>query len=319
MALLFYFGVVEIWHVYILMTLRAIGGAFHYPAQQASISLLVPNEHLARIAGLNEAIRGGINIIAPPLGALFLEFLDIQGTLSIDFLTAIIAVGILFFLHIPQPENRKETSVFHLSSLLSDMKEGMAYLLHWKGMVATIALALIMKIALSPAFSLLPLLVSDHFNGDAVQYALVESLSGIGLVLGGLILGFWGGFKKKVWTLWSAVAAMGICLFWISKLNSSQFTIFLIAIFIQSLIVPMIDGPFMAILQSNVKPEFQGRVISLTISLLWLSTPIGLGIAGPIADHFGIPFWFMIAGILSLFITMLGLIIPVVRNIEDNS
>ncbi len=319
MALLFYFGIVEIWHVYVLMTLRAIGGAFHYPAQQASITMMVPEEHLARIAGLNEAMRGGINIIAPPLGALFLEILDIQGTLSIDFLTAAIAVGLLFFIHIPQPEKSKESSSFHFSSLLSDMKDGMAYLLRWKSLVILIILALVFKLALSPAFSLYSLLVNKHFGGDAAQYALVESISGIGIVLGGLFLGVWGGFKKKIWTLWSAVGGMGLCLIWISQLASTQFFVFNIATFVLSFVLPMIDGPFMAILQSNISPEYQGRVFSLTSSLLWLTTPIGLAVAGPVSDRYGITFWFFLAGILTLVSTSIGLFLPQVRNIENIS
>lgn len=319
LAIVFYFGIVEIWHVYLLMFIRAVGGAFHYPAEQASITLMVPSEHLARIAGLNEALRGAINVIAPPLGALFLDLLDIQGTLSIDFITAFIAVVILFFLHIPQPEKSLNNSSFHIKSLLNDMKEGLTYLLRLKGLVALILLALMFKLALSPAFSLLPLLVNKHFSGNVSQYALVESISGIGIVLGGLLLGIWGGFKKKIWTLWSAMFGLGLCMVWIGRLTGGQFSIFLPAIFITSFIVPMIDGPFMAILQSNISPEYQGRVFSLTSSLLWLTTPLGLGIAGPVADHFGIPFWFMLAGILIILATLIGFFLPQVRNIESEN
>ena len=319
LAVMFYFGVVEIWHVYVLMSIRSIGGAFHYPAQQASVTMMVPNEHLARVAGLNQALQGSVNIIAPPLGALLLELLDIQGTLSIDFLTAFAAVVILSFLHVPQPEKKTESSSFQFGSLFTEMKEGLTYLLHWKGLVALIILALVFKLALSPAFSLYSLLVNKHFNGDAAQYALVESISGIGVVLGGLVLGIWGGFKKKIYTLWCAVGIMGICLIWISRLAPSQFVIFNVATFILSLVLPMIDGPFMAILQSNVSHEYQGRVFSLTSSLLWLSTPLGLAIAGPVSDRFGITFWFLLAGLLTLLATLVGLFLPQVREIEKIS
>ncbi len=316
MAFLFYFGVVEIWHVYVLMALRSIGGAFHAPAQQASTTLMVPKEQLARIAGFNQVMHGGISIIAPPLGALMLEFLDVQGTLSIDFLTASIAVGLLFFLQIPQPENGNKSQIFKFSSLLSDMKAGVTYLLQMKGLVALVILIMVLKFALSPAFSLYPLLVSKHFNGDAAQYALVEFLAGIGIVLGGFFLGVWGGFKKKIWTFWTGFAALSVCLIWTSRLAPSQFVIFNIVTFLVGFVIPIIDGPYMAILQSNIEPEFQGRVLSLTASLIWLSTPVGLAFAGPISDRFGIPIWFMLAGIFILVATLIGISLPAVRNIE---
>jgi DHA3 family macrolide efflux protein-like MFS transporter len=126
LAVMFYFGIVQIWHIYMLMFIRAVGGAFHFPAEQASVSLMVPGEQLSRIAGMNQALRGSVNIVAPPLGALLLEWLDVQGTLSVDFITAFFAVAILFFIRIPQPENASENTSMTFKSLLADMFGGYA-------------------------------------------------------------------------------------------------------------------------------------------------------------------------------------------------
>lgn len=316
LALMFYFDLVQIWHIYVLMFIRAVGGAFHFPAEQASISLMVPGEHLARIAGLNQALRGGVNIIAPPLGALLLELLDVQGTLAVDFITAFIAVGLLFFIHIPQPVVSEEQNLLTIKTLAADMLSGLRYILNWKGLVALIAIAMGFKIALSPAFSLLPLLVSKHFNGSAAQYALMESISGIAVVAGGLLLGIWGGFKKKIWTTWLALVLMGACFIWISTLQPAQFPVFLGAIFVLSFMFPLIDGPFLAILQANVTHDYQGRVLTMTSSLLWITTPIGLAIAGPLADRFGLQVWYLLSGITCLLGMLVGLLLPQVRNIE---
>jgi DHA3 family macrolide efflux protein-like MFS transporter len=317
LAVVFYFGAVQIWQIYLLMFVRSVGGAFHYPAEQASISLMVPEKHLSRIAGLNQALYGGINIIAPPAGALLLELLDVQGTLAVDVITAFIAISILLFIHIPQPAAKEEKEPISVSSLFADLKGGLQYIFNWKGLVALIAIAMAFKLALSPAFSLLPLLVSKHFNGDAAQYALVESISGIGVVIGGLLLGVWGGFKKRIWTMWMSLSSIGLCLLWVSTMGSGQFSLFLPAMFLFGFMVPFIDGPFIAIIQANVSPEYQGRVLTMTTSLLWLTTPIGLGIAGPVADAFGIPIWYAIAGALCLVGMLVGILLPQVRNIEE--
>ena len=55
LALLFATGLIQPWHVFIILFVRSLGGMFHYPAMQASTSLMVPKEHLARIAGLEPA------------------------------------------------------------------------------------------------------------------------------------------------------------------------------------------------------------------------------------------------------------------------
>lgn len=111
-------------------------------------------------------LKGAINVVAPPFVALLPDALNVQGILSIDFITALIAVVILFFIKIPQPDIIEDQGWITFSSLIKDIKAGFLYILHWKGLVALIALAIVIKIALSPAFSLFPLLVSKHFLGD---------------------------------------------------------------------------------------------------------------------------------------------------------
>jgi MFS transporter, DHA3 family, macrolide efflux protein len=53
LAYLFAAGTVQIWHIYAVMAIRALGGAFHFPAMSASTPLMVPKEQLTRINGLN--------------------------------------------------------------------------------------------------------------------------------------------------------------------------------------------------------------------------------------------------------------------------
>ncbi len=319
LAVLFYFDLVEVWHIYLIMFLRAVGGAFHYPAEQSSISLMVPEKHLAKIAGLNQALKGAINIIAPPLGALLLETVNVQGALLVDIITAAFAIIVLFFIKIPQPKKSKDQELVTFNSLLADIKAGFLYILRWKGLVALLGLAMIIKIALSPAFSLFPLLVNKHFLGNAAQFGLVESFSGIGVVLGGILLSLWGGFKKKIHSIWLGIVLMGISFLWIGILQPDQFRILLPATLMLGFMIPIVDGPFMAILQSKVAPDFQGRVFTMAGSLLWLTTPIGLWIAGPIADRMGIQIWYMLAGVLCLVTSLSIFFLPVLKNIEVNN
>ena len=71
LAYLFASGKVQIWHVYGIMAIRATGGAFHYPAMSASTPLMVPNEQLTRVNGLNQALQGVNSLVAPPMGLCF--------------------------------------------------------------------------------------------------------------------------------------------------------------------------------------------------------------------------------------------------------
>lgn len=103
LATLFGKGSPEIWRVYVIMVLRAIRSTFHWPANQASNSLMVPEKHLPRIAGLNQAMVGAVNIISPPLGALLIQVIPMYWIMLIDVITAPFSILPLLFICIPQP------------------------------------------------------------------------------------------------------------------------------------------------------------------------------------------------------------------------
>ena len=99
-------GLMQVWHIYAAMLLRATFGAFQFPAFGASTSLMVPDAHLARVSGLNQGIHGLMSIVAPPLGALLLGVLPLRAVLAVDLVTAAFALLPLLFIAIPQPAQR---------------------------------------------------------------------------------------------------------------------------------------------------------------------------------------------------------------------
>ena len=125
---LFLAGAAQVWHVYVIMFVRSSLSAFHWPAMQASTSLMVPEQHLSRVAGINQALSGTMNIIAPPLGALLLGVLPMQGILAIDIVTALLAVTPLFFIRIPQPAGAAPLAGRPSAkpSVWQDMRQGFA-------------------------------------------------------------------------------------------------------------------------------------------------------------------------------------------------
>lgn len=109
LAVLFALNIVQTWHIFIVLFIRAVAGGFHQSAFGASVVLLVPKEQLARVQGFNQALYGGMNMISAPLGAYLLSVMPMQGILGIDVSTALLAVSILLFIQIPQPKRSVET------------------------------------------------------------------------------------------------------------------------------------------------------------------------------------------------------------------
>ncbi|MCB0256622.1 MAG: MFS transporter [Caldilineae bacterium] len=319
LAYMFAIDAVQVWQVYLIMFIRALGGAFQWPAMQASTTLMVPEQHLTRVAGMNQTLNGALNIVGPPLGALAMSLMPLSGVMMVDVGTALLAVVPLLFVHIPQPAAPADAVAgAPRPSLWADVRGAMRYVWGWPGMLALIGAAMVFKIALTPAFALLPLLVSQHFGGDAAQLGLLEAIFGVGVVASGLLLSVWGGFRRRIYTLLTGMLILSGGLLALGLTPAVFFAMAVGAVLVIGLAIPLIDGPMMAIMQASVAPEMQGRVFMLMASLVSLTSPIGLAIAGPVSDSVGLQVWYLTAAVLCGVIGVAGFFIPVIVNVEQN-
>ncbi len=310
---------IQVWHIYAAAMIRSLGGAFHQPAMASSTSLMVPNKHLARVAGANQTLQGLINIIAPPLGALLLELYSTQAVLMIDIVTAAIAILPLLFIPIPQPQKQVQADgSMRKTSYLQDLREGFAYVVRWKGLLGLILLAMALNFLLIPTSSFLPLIITKIFNGGATELGWIESLFGAGIIIGGITLSIWGGFKRRIITSFCGIMGIGLGILMTGLVPPDMFYLLFITNFIVGFAQVFANGPLTAIIQSIVAPDMQGRVFSLLVAGATAMMPLSLLIAGPISDRFGIRFWYVFGGAICILMTIAATFIPAIMNIEDN-
>jgi DHA3 family macrolide efflux protein-like MFS transporter len=322
LATLFALDMAQVWHIYVIMFFRAAMGAFHWPAMQASTTLMVPGKHLSRVAGLNQTMQGVVGIISPPLGALLLGWLPMQGILAIDVVTALMAVVPLVFIAVPQPERRTTPAGAGEASrpnLLSDLWAGLRYVWGWPGLMLIALLAALINLLVSPGFSLMPILVIRHFGGAAMELGWLESAFGIGMVTGGLTLSVWGGFRRRIVTGMAALIGMGAGVLLLGLTPASLFGMGVAAMFLAGFMNPIANGALFSSLQATVAPDMQGRVFTLTMSLSGAMMPLGLAIAGPIADTLGVQVWFLVGGTATLLMGLGAFFVPAIMTVEEQA
>jgi DHA3 family macrolide efflux protein-like MFS transporter len=159
-------------------------------------------------------------------------------------------------------------------------------------------------------------LITKHFGKGVLEYGWFEGTSGIAIILGSLLLTAWGGTRKKIVTTMGGLILMGLAFGSIGLLPADGFLISLLLMFVAAFMVPLVNGTLTAVMQSSVDPGRQGRVFTLTGSLSSAMTPVGLLIAGPVADSLGVQSWFLVGGLLCAVIGVIGFFIPSVMNIE---
>jgi DHA3 family macrolide efflux protein-like MFS transporter len=242
-----------------------------------------------------------------------------QGILAIDVITAMLAIGPLLFLSIPQPTQptpaRGGASL--ALTVLADLRAALRFVWGFAGLRSLIAIIMLLNVLGWPLVTLAPILITKHFSGGAVEMGWFQSALGFGAILGGLILSLWGGFQRRITTLLLALILDGAGMIVLGLSPATAFLLAIAAWLCVGLMSSIINGTSMAILQATVPPAMQGRVFALNWSCVTAMAPLGLAVAGPVADALGAPAWYIIAGVSHAAVGILALFIPALTQIEN--
>jgi MFS transporter, DHA3 family, macrolide efflux protein len=314
LVVLFSTNTVQVWHIYVLMAARALGSTFQLTALRASISMIVPEKNLVRANGLFQILRGATNIIAPAAGAFLMDALKMQWVLSVDIITVIIAVGCLIPMAIPQ---LPRTIPVIKRNYFVDLKQGFEYITSRRGLLYLIILDGVLSFFAAPANALLPLFVTNYFSGDVLKLGWLQTATGIGIITGGLIIGAWAGFKRRIVTTLAGIMVQAIAVFIFGFTTGSVFYLALALRLVSGLTGSILIASWQAILQSVVAKDMQGKVFSLENSFAPLMMPLSLAIAGPITDIIDLrAIWYVSAAVIFI-ITGLAFFSRDLMNIES--
>jgi DHA3 family macrolide efflux protein-like MFS transporter len=313
LVVLFYTRTIQIWHIYVVMVGRAIGGTFQYPAMGASIPMIVQEKDLARANGLFMTLQGLINIIGPPAGAFMMESLPMQGVLSVDIITAVIAVACLLPLVIPQPPR---TTLAIKANVIGDMAQGFRYIWSWRGLMILGILFSLINFFGGPTASMIPIFVVRHLGAEVLRLGWLDTAIGVGMITGGLILGAWGGFKRRIITSFVGIIIAGSALIIFAFTTSELFLMGVAMMFLIGLGIAICNAPIGAIFQSVVDKDMQGRFSTTLNAITGAMTPLGLAIAGPVADAVGVRPIFSFCGGAVLLLAVAGFFSRDLMNIE---
>jgi DHA3 family macrolide efflux protein-like MFS transporter len=302
---------VELWHLYTMMLIRSAMTAFQQPAAAASAAMLVPLSFLSRAAGLNQTLFGIITVAAAPLGALAISVMPLGMALGIDVVTAVLAIVPLLVYTIPQskPPARERTNLWR------EFSEGVHTVWMNPGLRRVYGLLGAVILVMMPTFTLVPLLVKEHFAGGAEQVAVIESLCGVGMMAGGIAVAIVAPRQKILWVLFGfATSCLAVAL--TAMAPADMFWLAVAWWAIGSALYIAADASITALLQSTVPNHLQGRVLSLLATVLNLGAPVGLIIATPLGEAIGVRWLFIVLGIFGWLVTMLGFLSPIVRSMD---
>jgi DHA3 family macrolide efflux protein-like MFS transporter len=310
---LFSTGRVENWHIYIVLFFRAIAGTCQSLSMQSSISLLVPKGQLIRVAGLRQTLDAGMSIGAPLLGALLVGLLSMENIILIDTATCLLAVIPLLFISIPK--HLQEGCA--IPSVWLGMKLGFAYIRGWRGLLILCFMAGLLNLFVGSVSTLLPIMVTRHYGAAVGTLAIFESMFCVGMLVGGLVISIWGGFQKRINTMLFGIVGLGIAISAFGLSTGLPTYMACASVFFAGFMIVISNTPILALLQLMVPTEMQGRVFATVGSLSAASVPLGLVIAGPLADVFEVSPIYISIGCICSIIGIAASRIPALTKIEQ--
>lgn len=290
------------WMACVVLGLRAVGGVFHTPAMQATVPLLVPQEELVRAGGWSQFLQSGSFMLGPVLGAAMYAALPMPIILLTDLVGAIAAAVAVAVVRLPELERRMDAAT---PNVLREMKAGVRVYVRDKKLCVLTGAIVIGLVFFLPLSSFYPLMTSDFFHGTAWQAGLIELLYAAGMMLCALLAGTLGRMRNKL--AWVHIGLIGIALTsllcGLLPANAFGFWAFAVLCTLMGAAGNLYGIPYTAYLQETIPPEAQGRAFSLMGSVMSAAMPVGLLIAGPVAEAHGVPLWFLLTGVVMLLAT----------------
>lgn len=335
LALLFWAGQLELWQIYLCATINSIGLAFIRSAYSAIVSLLVPKEDLGRANGLYQAAVGGAQIISPVLAGALVSTVGILSALWIDFASFFFPIAVMLTIRIPRIDHGESDKTG--SSLWKDAAYSWHYVSTRPGILGIILLSGIFSFFTGLVTVLFtPLMLS--FSTPTMMGTLI-SFGGLGMLVGSVVMGIWGGPKRRVFGMLAFAFGCGAFI----TLVGLRESIPLIAggVFMYFFCYPICIGCTQVILQSKVPLDVQGRVFALSGMLSTAAVPLASILSGPLADKIfepamakagslassigqitgagpgrGIGLLFIITGLLTMLMALGFYLYPRLRHIE---
>ncbi len=312
MAIWTFFQPLPIWTIMLILFIRSIGTAFHSPALNAVTPLIVPEDKLTKCAGYSQSIQSASFILSPAIAAVIFANWGLNAAVGLDILGALLACITVFAVSIP----KQQKSAQNQNNFLEEFKDGYGTIKRNKGLYALLWIGVLYCLAFMPINALFPLFCMNYFGTTTTGASVVETLFAIGMLGGSLLLGTWGGFKRRTINISCSIFIMGAALAVSGALPSSAFAVFAVCCTFMGLSAPFYNGILLALIQESIEPEYLGRIFGLLGSMMSLAMPIGLIFSGIFADRIGVNLWFFFSGIFVILIAVLSVSLPSIKNLE---
>ncbi|KWU66915.1 macrolide transporter [Bacillus mycoides] len=289
-----------------------LADAFFWSADGSILPELVEKSRLTQANSLTQMTNQASVILGPVLGGILIKFTNYETIFSITILLLIIAAILVQKIQFTVPE-KNETD----KGMFTSIKEGISYVKESPFLSTFLICSAFLNLFLiGPMQVGFPLFVKNVLHGDSLQFSYLEASVGGGMAIGAVIVGLKNINRRR--GLFCIIMMLLSGVFFLAINFSTVLWQALLAGMFYGITIAMAIVPLMAMIQSTVKEEMLGRVMSLLmlssmgfIPLSYAFTSLALGIGIPIVTV-------MKSGAIAVivFVLFVAIRVPVVRKFD---
>ena len=277
------------------------------PARQAIIQEIVSREEIMNAVALNTLGINVLRFLAPGIAGLLIDTYDFQAVYYA--MTGMYLWAACFMLLVPKTIRPAEKK----SGIIADIQAGFRYIYTEKTVLFVLLFTLFIVVFSMPYQQLLPLFTEDILKVGATGMGVLLSVSGIGAMVGSIIVTFLPNKKRGVILLCSGlIAGLALIVFSLSTSMSLSVTIMVFVGLAQTGRMTMSN----TLLQTYVERGYMGRVMSV-FNIEWGLVSLGTFVAGMMAEVLDIQ-W-VVAGFAAVLVVLAILFlffVPRLRKLE---
>jgi MFS family permease len=271
--------------IFALLALQSAVGTFQPLTELASVGQMVPEEALARansLLSMNEDIS---QVFAPILGGFLVAAVGIQAVLLFDVFSFLIACAALLFIRIPdhQRAEASRTPGLNLAGYLADFRQSLGYLRSQPKLLQLLLIMALLNFSFTITLPLVSPLVLERTGNDTVALGLVTACSGVGAILGGVLVIVLLKRKLSIRQVFllngveAVLVQIGFGLAHVPVLWGAFR-------FLPGLTSPFANASYQVFWQTEVPQALQGRVFAVRRMLAVSLTPLALVLSGTLSD-----------------------------------
>jgi MFS family permease len=268
----------ELWHLIALQVVRGAANAFFFPASTGLVPLVVGRAHLQPANALLKLTQGGTTLIGAGTAGVVVAAAGAGWALAFDAATFLVSAILLVRIRLPRGERVPGSNV------LRELREGWAEFRSRRWLWTVAAGSAVGNIALAAGVMVLGPVTADREFGGAAAWGAIVAGDAAGLVVGGLVaLRF---APRRPLLVGCAVLLLSPPLLALLAV-AAPVPLVVVAAFASGFGIDLFNVLWETTLQRQVPEALLSRVSAYDALGSFLFIPVGLTIAGPLADAIG--------------------------------